>query len=303
MCLLGIARAGEPRSVTIIPGGPEPPSDVLAELGEYWVGVVCSQADATLRAQMTLPDKQGLVVEQVSPDSPAAKAGIQANDVLLKANDKPLEKVSDLIAVIKQVKDAKIAFQLVRAGKQQTIAVAPAKRPAGALPPGLTFELGKGEREQIEDLLKKALPGDQKTLRFQFLNPGMILPPGAPLPPGQKLPEDMSITITREGSKPAQITVKQGEEKWEGTEKDLAKAPEKFRPYVAQMLPYGRIGIQAFTVPVPPPGPEGVGRQLQDMNRQINEMRKAMEEMRKPPHKPVPREKADHPPEPEAEQF
>ena len=46
----------------------------------------------------------------------------------------------------------------------------------------------------------------------------------------------MSITITKTGDKPAEITVKEGDEKWEVSEKDLDKLPEKVRPYVDGML-------------------------------------------------------------------
>ena len=46
----------------------------------------------------------------------------------------------------------------------------------------------------------------------------------------------MSISITKTGDKPADIVVKMGDEKWEVSEKDLDKLPEKVRPYVDRML-------------------------------------------------------------------
>ena len=46
----------------------------------------------------------------------------------------------------------------------------------------------------------------------------------------------MSISITKTGDKPANIVVKMGDEKWEVSEKELDKLPEKVRPYVDRML-------------------------------------------------------------------
>ena len=283
------------------------PSDVLAEMGEYWVGLVCSQPDAALRAQLDLPEKQGLLVEEVAPDSPALKAGLKPNDVLVKANDKPLESVADLVKIINQVKDGKLTFELLRGGKKQTVEVTPAKRPPGARLPGLQRVPGvpKAQAEVIEKYIEKMLPGEAgKALRFQFVHPPTILPPGAAVPPALKLPDNMSITITREGSKPAKITVKEGDQQWEATEKELNKFPDKVRPYVERMLPPGRLGIHTFTLPVPPPGAEGkpgielehhpfvprdMEKQLQDMGRQIEQLRKAVDELHgKPPAKEKP---------------
>ena len=52
------------------------------EHGEYWVGIWCMPVPSALRAQLALPEKQGVLVENVAPDSPAAKAGIARYDIL-----------------------------------------------------------------------------------------------------------------------------------------------------------------------------------------------------------------------------
>ena len=45
------------------------------------------------RKKLELPDDQGLTVNAVLPESPAAKAGIKAQDVILTAGDKPLKGI------------------------------------------------------------------------------------------------------------------------------------------------------------------------------------------------------------------
>ena len=65
----------------------------FAATGEYWLGVECLPVMPALRAQLNLPEKQGLLVAAVMPDSPAAKAGIKQHDVLLRVGEKPLAEV------------------------------------------------------------------------------------------------------------------------------------------------------------------------------------------------------------------
>ena len=57
------------------------------------------------------------------------------------------------------------------------------------------------------------------------------------------LPPDTSVVVSKEGDKPANITVKRGDKKWEVTEKQLDKLPADVRPFVEQMLGRGAMGI------------------------------------------------------------
>ena len=99
------------------------PGDVLindVEFGnlesDYWLGVFASRPSPALQAQLKLPKDQGLLVEDLRPESPAAKAGLQPYDVLLKGNDKPLSNVDDLMRLIGQVKEGKLKLDLLRRG-------------------------------------------------------------------------------------------------------------------------------------------------------------------------------------------
>src|SRR5437764_14871152 len=88
--------------------------DLVVRIGEpgnesagnhYRIGVKCARAGEILHAQLTdLPKDQGLVVEQVVSDTPAAKAGIKNHDILLSVGDKPLAQVADLTNAIETSK-------------------------------------------------------------------------------------------------------------------------------------------------------------------------------------------------------
>jgi autotransporter-associated beta strand protein len=212
---------------------------------QYWLGLEAGPVIPVLRSQLGLPEKQGLVIERVAEGSPAEKAGIKQYDVLTKVDGKPLQDISELIKAVDKAKETKLSLDLIRGGKPQTIAVAPAKRPAGLQIYGLQIGEaipGQGPEAQA---LNKMLQGMQNQgggpMQLHFFHPGMILPPGAPMTP--KLPDNTSVAIVKEGDKPAKIVVKQGEQKWEILESELNKLPESLRPAVAQMLGHGPIAL------------------------------------------------------------
>jgi hypothetical protein len=287
------------------------------KLGEYWLGLGCTAAPAALRAQLDLPEDQGLVVDQVVPDGPAAKAEIQQHDVLVKAGDKPLKNVQDLIDAVQSAKEKDLSIELIHRGKRKEVTVTPTKRPEQAQP-GLTpHEAFKKWLEglhrpgtELDDATKRALEYLERMqqgealkgpLRWRFFGPGAVLPPEPPPP----LPGNVSITITRQGNQPAKVTVKQGDQKWEVTEEELDKLPEEIRPHVERML--GRVvggskdRVFRFDL-IPdrggtqPSASEGrLEKRLEEMNRRIERLRKSIEELqqKRPRLKEAPEETPD----------
>jgi hypothetical protein len=69
-----------------------------------------------------LKDGQGLVVTYVAKDSPAAKAGIQKNDVLVELDGQWLVHPSQLRKLVRMQKEGEsISLSLYRAGKKQSV--------------------------------------------------------------------------------------------------------------------------------------------------------------------------------------
>ena len=308
-----VRAEGPPEPPKPQPGGPEAGWQMGANpgVGEYWLGLQLAPPSEALRAQLGLHDAEGLVVEDLVPDSPAAKAGIQRYDVLTKANGKTLKTTSDLLEEIAKVKEGKLSLDLVRGGKHQTMATTPEKRPAGGK--ALFFSPPRErDSETIREWMKEMLPqaGEGGPMRFQFFHPGQIVPPGALPPPGANvtfkatvkmeanLPDGSKVEIVREGHNPAQVTVTREKEKWEATEGDLSKLPEKIRPEVEKLLHSGPgsgpmwIGSSApearhfeiRTAPFGEAGPLGeprrIEKRLDDLNRQLEQLRKSVDELR-----------------------
>jgi hypothetical protein len=268
---------------------PEP-----VKLSDYWLGLACNPPSNPLRAQLGLPEGEGLVVEEVLPDSPAAKAGIKQYDVVVKVDGKPTGNLQTLIDAVDAAKDKQVAIEILRAGKPIQIKAAPQKRPEGVqpVPPSPVWpndhnwEPWKKHFEQFRQGERGRAP-----LRYRFWGPGMILPPGAKAQPQQiaphpPLPGNLSVAITKAGDDPAKIVVKRDDEKWEVTEESLDQLPDDVRPHVQRMLGGAQIqpGIQFgphdFNL-VPQPMPHWKGRPQGGMEPWMDEVNRRMEEIRR----------------------
>ncbi|MEN6457485.1 MAG: PDZ domain-containing protein [Thermoguttaceae bacterium] len=206
------------------------------ELGQYWLGVECLPMMPALRAQLGLPENQGLLVGGVAPESPAAKAGIERHDVLVRLAGKPLGEVRDLMQAIDSAKGAKLTVELIRGGKMKTLEATPGKRPSPQVGQKMSPPPEAADWNTIQKWMEGMVghgesPLPRRPMRFQLLGPGVfdVLEP-RPLPP------DMSIVVSREGNKPARIIVHRGDKKWEVSEKELDKLPADLRPFVDPML-------------------------------------------------------------------
>ncbi len=221
--------------------------------GKYWIGVMCTPLeDELVKAQLDL--EQGLVVDQVVPDSPAGKAGLQAKDILIQVGDQPLGEIQTLVKATEEAQTNPLSLTIVRKAQRQQIQVTPAERPKKfsvarvELDTEAVDEL-KMLKESLRDLalVPKLSPkegedaaadngsekgaSEQDQVRMLFLMPGMVLPEEAP-----DVPKDLEVTITKKGSETAKVVVKRGDQQWDVDADSLDKLPEDIRPHVQRML-------------------------------------------------------------------
>lgn len=99
----------------------------LKETGEVsrgWLGVMIQGIDRDLAASFGLDKPMGALVAQVSPKSPALKAGIKAGDVILRFNGIDIERSSQLPHLVGRVKaGTKAKVEVLRDGKKRTLSV------------------------------------------------------------------------------------------------------------------------------------------------------------------------------------
>lgn len=90
------------------------------------LGVALAPSDvaARLRRSVGLPERDGLLVRGVVDGSPAASAGVQEGDLLVRAGDRDLTKADDLFEVLAgTAQDGTLTVTLVRGTDEQTVTV------------------------------------------------------------------------------------------------------------------------------------------------------------------------------------
>ncbi len=280
-----------------------------AQTSAYWLGIECLPVMPALRAQLNLPERQGLLIGSIMPSSPADAAGIVRHDILLRIGDRIITNPHDLMQAVDAAKGGKIEIELLRGGKPKTVEATPAKRPEQAgvamLPSGTTADWETVQKWMEGMMSNQENGGSQLPSAFSIIGgPGFILPQDML---GLKaLPAGMSIMISKSGDQPAKITVQHGDQKMELTEKELDKLPADVRPYVEQMLGHGLPGfignVQAIESPHLPKtsgqsktseskgpkpsassGAEAIDQRLEkrldEMSRRIDRLMEMMEKM------------------------
>jgi len=88
------------------------------------VALAAPHVAARLRSAVGLPERDGLLVRGVVDGSPAAVAGIQQGDLLVKAGERDLATADDLFAALASVEvGSELAVALVRGADELTVTV------------------------------------------------------------------------------------------------------------------------------------------------------------------------------------
>jgi serine protease Do len=83
------------------------------------IGVEAGAVSKDLAESLGLPKAQGALVGRVVPDQPAAKAGVEPGDIILKFDNKPIDASSDLPRAVGSTKpNTKTSISVYRRGKQ-----------------------------------------------------------------------------------------------------------------------------------------------------------------------------------------
>lgn len=155
-------------------------AEEIREHGEVrhgWLGVGTQSLNRDLADSLNSPNLSGALVAQVTPAGPAAKAGIEPGDIIVRYNNRPVSTSTDLPPLVGETPiGAEVPLEIRRQGKnkivkvtiqdlaQATSAVAEVSRPADDAPAGLNVrELTQEERERSGlaggVLVESVLPG------------------------------------------------------------------------------------------------------------------------------------------------
>jgi Do/DeqQ family serine protease len=89
-----------------------------------WMGVSIQSMTEDIAKGLKLPGRDGALVGQVYEDSPAARAGIERGDVIVKLDDKPIKDGDALVkAVLNHKVGDEVPVVVIRDGKEKTFRV------------------------------------------------------------------------------------------------------------------------------------------------------------------------------------
>lgn len=89
------------------------------------LGIQAQDLTPELAGLFDITSKSGILVADVEIGSPASQAGLQRGDVILKANDKAMQKATDLTSLLQGTKrGTRLKMEVQRKGSTVTVAVA-----------------------------------------------------------------------------------------------------------------------------------------------------------------------------------
>jgi putative serine protease PepD len=102
-----------------------------------YLGIAAGTVTPELVTSHKLPVSQGAIIVSVSPGGPAAKAGIQVDDILVAIGSHPVTTIEDIFAALRayNVGDT-VPVTLFRAGKKIVLNATLAEKPKSLLPSG-----------------------------------------------------------------------------------------------------------------------------------------------------------------------
>ncbi|MFZ1684979.1 MAG: PDZ domain-containing protein [Candidatus Zixiibacteriota bacterium] len=92
--------------------------------GDAWMGVYTQTVDHEMARAFNLKSERGVVINEVVEDSPADKAGLKEEDVIIGANGSKIETSDDLTDMVDDAKPGdKITLDVIRDGKEMQLAI------------------------------------------------------------------------------------------------------------------------------------------------------------------------------------
>lgn len=150
-----------------IPEYPFPPAGnderiiMFGNSGQIGVGVV--SLNKQLGDYFGVTDGKGVLVSSVVENSPAAKAGLKAGDVIVEADGKTIENSLDLRRAVNEKKEGDVNLTIVRSKNRQTVKVTPEKTKNGG-----NFRIQNFDDGELSDLTPARRPRVSPMPRVQI---------------------------------------------------------------------------------------------------------------------------------------
>jgi serine protease Do len=190
--------------------------DQLKQYGETrrgWLGVQVQNVTDEIAISLGLQEPKGALVAKVSPDSPAAAAGLQPSDVILSFDGQPIDNMRSLPRAVAATAIGKsVAIELLRKGSPMGVTATVGRLPEGEeadeatqSEPGLEEEPAPPTEPEREDLLGLSIAPLTEDLRDRYgIGPsieGVVITevkPDSPAAQKNVKPGDVIVEVTQE---------------------------------------------------------------------------------------------------------
>ena len=125
-------------------------------VSKYWIGANLGTIPEIVTSQLPIDENKGVILLYVVPNSPAAKAGLQRYDVIVKIGDEETNDPAGVTNTIEKIGAKTVPIQYYRKGKLETC------------------EIEIGERPKAMNL-----PSAASNNGIQVVRPGLIVPSDA----------------------------------------------------------------------------------------------------------------------------
>lgn len=152
-----------------------------------YLGILIQPVSDSIAAGLGLPKDRGEIVANVEPNGPAARAGIQQGDVILKINGQEVTVENTLSFIVANTKiGSRVPIELLRNGKRVTLQATIGERPAeqalaSAPQTDQDEEQGKGSagqqaaRQSLGITLQELTPDIRRQLRLPDNVRGVVI--------------------------------------------------------------------------------------------------------------------------------
>lgn len=147
-----------------------------------WLGVGIQEVTAELAGKFSIKENDGVLVNDVFENEPAARAGLKPGDIIAKVDGRRVETPAGLSrAVAGLTPGTKIELDVIRNGERRTVIVDLGERKEDAVvaaipspPPPPEVKLGLNVQDLTPELADKFKIKDQKGVLVSKVDPGSV---------------------------------------------------------------------------------------------------------------------------------
>ena len=199
-----------------------------------------------LSKHLGLPIGQGLRIQNVQKDSPAAEAGLERDDLIIGFEGQDVHDYERLVAAIRQAgSGAQVSLQIIHLGVRKTVSLTlksfegqgdwqypPEPQAVQSWRPGRFFRLEPGD-EDWKEMFKDGIDPDIDIDVRKFFNEVHSY--------RHSDGEDYTVTITgNPDDEDSTVTVRVGDDKYTTTVKEIDKLPKEYRQAATDALESAR---------------------------------------------------------------